>query len=226
MDRLHQHLRGLNPRADLRENFYPDQVETYKPALLNAMPLLSATAVATRVLEVVARRGGTRIKPSALERLRQILEHVLPHEVIAHCDDEAQRVLRWLEGEAETIEAGSAVEGSETPELDMMFAADLESRISVVEFALREEFDLELEYYDASEEVWPRLRATPLALRTQEGTDEPAETELVVDAALAEPLVIPVRSLRWLMPVSRRARPEQPRPPSRGKVLEFPSRRE
>ncbi|MBA2663419.1 MAG: hypothetical protein H0U74_14115 [Bradymonadaceae bacterium] len=228
MDRWQQHLRSLDPRADLRESFYPELVDDYRPALLNAGSLLTACLVGARLLDVVAMRGGTRIKPTIVKKLRAVIEAALSPEVVHHCDEESARILLWLDGRAETLQRDDDAPAitSDTPELDMMFAADLESRISVARFALRESFDLELEYYDPISDSWPRLRATPIDIRTPDGADpdDEDELELVIAVDHEKSLAIAIKTLRWLMPVNRRFEHNHEPTSRKGRLLSFPKR--
>ncbi len=218
-------LPGRKPRTDISEPFTADSFEVEHPALLTDKSVLSAAAVAARVLEIMAFRGGTRIKPSSAEKLRRLVWRALPKSAASLCDDEASRVLRWLtEGEAYEIDPGAH---TDTPEVDIMFEADIESRISVAQFALDEGYDLELEYLDAQENIWPRLRCTPVELFTLEdngpengATEEPA---IAVESDFG-PLDIPIHHIRWLMPVSshQHRRPQETKKPA-GKLLNFPT---
>lgn len=218
-------LPGRKPRDEISEPFAADAFDVEHPALLTDNSVLSAAAVAARVLEILAFRGGTRIKPSAAEKLRRLVWRALPKSAANLCDDEASRVLRWLtEGEAYELDADAH---TDTPEVDIMFEADIESRISVAQFALDEGYDLELEYLDTREKIWPRIRCTPLELISLEADDdaneEQAEPALLVDSDFGE-LDIPIHHIRWLMPVSshRHRRAEGTKKPA-GKLLSFPT---
>jgi hypothetical protein len=225
-------LAGRKPRADLAEPFAADSFDVEHPALLNSQPALNAAAVAARLLEIVAHRGGTRVKPSAVEKLRRVLWRALPGPATHLCDDEASRILRWLTHpeayEADASQA-DASERSETPEVDIMFEADLDSRISVARLALDEGYDLELEYLDPQENIWPRIRCTPIELLNLEADVDQASPEaesepvLLVDSDFGD-LQIPLHHVRWLMPVSshRHRRAEGKQKPA-GKLLSFPT---
>lgn len=214
-------LPGRKPREDISEPLAVDGLEVEHPALLTDNAVLSAAAVASRVLEILAFRGGTRIKPSSAEKLRRLVWRALPESAANLCDDEASRVLRWLtEGRAYEAEPDAH---TATPEVDIMFEADIQSRISVAQFALDEGYDLELEYLDARENIWPRIRCTPVELFTLEddaGEEQPA---LAVESDFGE-LDIPIHHIRWLMPVSshQHRRPEGTKKPA-GKLLNFPT---
>jgi hypothetical protein len=221
-------LPGRKPRVDLSEPFAAESFDIDHPALLNQQPVVIAAAVAARLLEIVAMRGGTRVKPSAAEKLRRVLWRALPEPAANLCDDEASRILRWL-ADPDTYEA-KASETDDTPEIDIILEADIESRISVAQLAIDEGYDLELEYLDPDENVWPRIRCTPLELvgvgaDEQADEDEPEEKqpELRADSDFGE-LDIPIRHIRWLMPVSshRHQRAEGKEKPA-GKLLSFPT---
>lgn len=216
-------LTGLAPREDLPEPFGADELEVEQPALLNKASVVTAAAVAARVLEVVALRGGTRLKPSAIERMRRIIEKALPESAVNLCEDEAARVLRWLT-EAAPYEGEQPPQGGDeqAPGVDIVFEADIASRISVAEFALEEGYDLDMEYLDREQDIWPRVRCTPREVIEPE--DDDGAPILRVESDFGE-LRIPVDHIRWLMPVSshehRRAADDEG--DSKGELLEFPS---
>lgn len=213
-------LPGLQPRDDLQQDFAAESFEADQPALLTNHTVMTAALVAARVLEIVAHRGGTRIKPSALERLRRIIARALPEAAVNLCNDEAERVLRWLT-KAEAYRGEEPPGRGESPEVDIMFDADIESRISVAQFALEEGFDLELEYLDDDRNIWPRVRCTPVELLTVEGDDGADEPALLLDCDFGE-LEIPIHHVRWLMPVSSRPQRRTKKKPG-AKVLTFPT---
>ncbi|MFW5968784.1 MAG: hypothetical protein ACOCV2_14765 [Persicimonas sp.] len=228
-------LTGLAPREDLPEAFGAESLEVEQPALLNKMSLLTTASVAARLLEVVAFRGGTRLKPSNIERLRRVVEKALPESAVNLCEDEAARVLRWLtEARPYKGEQPPQAGGQEDPEVDIVFEADIASRVSVAEFAIEEGYDLELEYLDAEQDIWPRVRCTPISIGPaddepaddDESSDEPEVPVLQVESDYGE-LTIPLDHVRWLMPVSshehRRSLEETGSPG--GDVLDFPTDR-
>lgn len=219
-------LDGWHPRGDVYDDFPPEHLDDLQPALLNETGLLTAAGVAARVLEIVAQRGGTRLDASQFSRLLRRVQDVLPESARNHCDDEAARILQWLET-AEKREDDLADSGL-PPELDVMMASDVESRVSVVQFALAEDYDLELEYFDEERQVWPRIYCTPVSLLGLEDVDEErfeddgetdddeqtedeetaeeaelTDIELVIEHA-GRTQHLPIQTIRWLMPVSPR----------------------
>lgn len=241
MEKWHQYFQNLRPRIDLRKNFYPEQLEPRRPALLSSGSLLATCLISARLLHTIAQRGGTRIKPTWTRKMCTLFEDALLPEAVVHCDEEVTRILEWLEGRAETLppdqlEPETCYDAT-APELDIMFAAELESRLSVVHFALAEDFDLQLEYYDEQTDSWPRLRATPLEIHhiNPENTpdaDAPANNQSILLSLLTseqQSCTIPLKSIRWLMPVTRQTpEPEKPAPPKTprqnpGRLLNFPN---
>lgn len=218
-------LTALRPREDLYEDFPPEMRTDYQPALLNEGSLLAAARVAARLLFIVAKRGGSRVSPAALEKLIGILDEALPDTAPPHCDDEAARVLDWIET-AETAPPEERDQSSLPPELDLMLAADIESRISVAQFAIDEDYDLELEYYEEANSTWPRFRCRPLDIETDEDDDSQLDPMLRVERDGRE-IQLPIKTIRWLMPVQKT--PDQGRGPSAreqlGDVLDFPTER-
>lgn len=219
-----QFLLGRQPRHDLGETFVPDLVEEHEPALINTMAMLNAAAVGARLLKVVAERGGARLKPSALDKLLDVVHHALPEEVVHHCDDEARRIVEWLE-HPEPIDHDALLPDAGLPELDIMRHSDIASRVSVAEYAIAEGMDVELEYYEPERRIWPRIRAEPVDIVFE---DDEAAAAAFVEAPYfvfedeSGLLHIAVRNVRWLMPVAHRDTPE----PAGARVLEFPGRRE
>ncbi len=241
MEKWRTLLRSLNPRIDLRESFYPEQLEPRHPALLTSGSLLATGLVAARLLNIIAMRGGTRMKPTWTHRMCALLEDALLPEARVHCDDEVARILEWLEGRAETQSTDpddlDQNLPSATPELDIMFAAALESRISVAQFALGEHFDLQLEYYDEKSKSWPRIRVTPQDIlhTPAENPDDQPSFWLLVNDSNDQPITISFQSIRWLMPVTRHTTdpeptaksadppaPKAPKAPKPGRLLTFP----
>jgi hypothetical protein len=209
-------LPGLAPREDLDDPFGADSFELEQPALLNKSSVLTAAAVAARLLEMVALRGGTRVKPSSAQALRRLVQRVLPEPAVNLCEDEAGRTLRWLT-EAEPYGGGPA---PPEPEVGIVFEADIDSRIQVARFAIAEGYDLELEYLDADQNIWPRLRCTPQDIEDAPGDDAVPILEVESDFGHHD---IPLDHIRWMMPVSshehRRATGRQK---PAGKLLQFP----
>jgi hypothetical protein len=212
-------LLGLAARADLHADFPAVNFDQDQPVWLSREEILTAAVIAARVLEVVAKRGGTRLGSTAFESLRKTVARGLDTSARNLCDDEARRVLRWLE-EAEPA-AEDQLEGP--PEVDVMYASDLESRVSVARFALEEGYDLEMEYYDADRETWPRVRCTPVAVRNLENPKE--EVSLRFEGQHGEREVA-LRQVRWLMPVTRRSTPDGVPRKEPGEVIRFPAGRD
>ncbi|MGM0556138.1 MAG: hypothetical protein ACQEVA_07150 [Myxococcota bacterium] len=208
-------LRGLTPRADLHADFPAVKLDQDQPVWISREEILAAAVIAARVLEVVAMRGGTRLGASAFESLRKTVARGLDKSARNLCDDEARRVLRWLE-EAEPVDDAQLEDGP--PEVDVMYASDLESRASVANFAIDEGYDLEMEYFDADREIWPRIRCTPLAVHRLD--DE--EISLRFEARHGEREVA-LRRVRWLMPVTRREVPRGVQRKEPGEVIRFPA---
>lgn len=221
-----QFLNGLRPREDLYETFPPEKRTDYEPALLNDGSILTAARVAARLMFIIAKRGGSRLSPEPFKKLVHILDGALPDTAPPHCDEEAARILDWLET-ADTVSPEERDHERMPPELDLMLGSDIESRISVAEFAMEEEHDLELEYYDESTNTWPRIRAHPVAVHRTEG-DDPEELDPMLEVEQGEETFeLPIRTIRWLMPVTRT--PERRQGPSAreqmGDVLNFPTDR-
>ncbi|MEM1349327.1 MAG: hypothetical protein AAGI01_12270 [Myxococcota bacterium] len=199
-----------SPRGDLQESFPNDLLEDDAPLLLQSIEYVSSLIVAVRVLHAIAARGGTRLKPSMWDDLARRTQRVLPEHVVHHAEDEARRILEWLERAVK--ERGP--EEEKPPELALMSEADLKVRASVASFAMGAGLDLEFEYHDELEDLWLRLRATPVEIDEMEDT-------LRVTAGAA-PISIPFASIRWLMPVRHKEDGVVVRPRPEGKVLRFP----
>ena len=203
-------LQGLGPRRDLGENWPAALAEALAPALLPGGQAVVAVRVAARVMLVIAQRGGTRVRVSALERAISVLNKSLPEEVQRHADDEAARALRWLE-ERPAPEQGAA---APLPELRIMEQADVGVRREIAALAIAEGLDLEMEYHDEEAERWPRRRVMPL-----EVTEAEALRFLAQPGEEAEEVAL--RRIRWLMPVQPLPPPPMPQAPT-GRVLRFP----
>lgn len=198
---------GKMPRVDLDEAFPADLVDTLGPALLGDSRPTTAALVAAYLLRLAARAGGTRVRPSAIDAAIDHLERAVAADARRWCEDEAKRIARW------TVEPPSA----EPPEglagdRAVMAEADLPSRRALVEWAIAEGLDVELEWFDEAEDRWPRLRATPRGLEQTED-----ELLLRLRTTLAE-IAVPLRDVRWLMPVYRLNEPS----PHLATVLSFP----
>lgn len=242
-----QFLDGWHPRGDLYDDFPPRHLDDLQPALLNETGLLNAVAVAARVLEIVAQRGGTRLDSGHFTSLLSRVRDVLPTSAKNHCDEEAKRILQWLET-ADRVDEENLADSGLPPELDVMMASDIESRVSVARFAIDEDYALELEYFDEERQVWPRVYCTPVAIHGleeapsdnggEQGKSEPSDdgeaddedraledVELVVDQA-GQTRHISVQSIRWLMPVNQRqtrsSTIDEEDAPEPADVLDFP----
>ncbi len=201
-----QPFRGRAARPDLNDAFPADLIETRGPALLGESRATTAALVGAQLLRLVARAGGTRVKPSAADRAIDLLARVVSEDAQRWCEDEARRIAHWCVDEPDA-----------EPEVDgdrgVMASADRDARVAVIAWAIQAGLDVELEWYDETEDRWPRLRATPLRTESADGEDV-----VVVKTALAD-IVIPIANLRWLMPVERRVVAA----PKVGRVLAFPT---
>ncbi len=216
MERWRKILRRFGPRSDRDRPFYGDRLDVEGPVLINTMGPMSAAFVGARVLRAIAARGGTLLRPAAIEKLENLIARGLPQAVIHHCEAEAEQILEWLERAPPSEE--SELQGvSQSPELDMMMAADLESRLSVATFALEEGYGIELEYFDEDTESWPRIRAELVEIDDAEAAD--FHTSLVVQNRHGE-MVVPLKYVRWLMPIPPLPREELEH--DHGEVVDFP----
>ncbi len=202
-------FRHLSPRSDLRDTFPPAEVATVRAAMLGSPTAVSAALVALELLELVAERAGTRVRPSAIEEATTLLRVATADGVDPQCSDEARRIAAWLEGAAEALREAP---DEEDDNVRVMHESDIRSRLDLARYAIAEELDLELEWWDPEDQRWPRRRATPARV-----DDDPAT--LVIET-LAGDLEIPMEDVRWMMPVERRDDAVRTRV---GKVLEFPS---
>jgi len=215
-------LTGRKAREDLYDEFPPEHRTDHQPALLNSAEIVAAARVAARLLHVVARRGGSRVDPSDVEQLVSSLDEILPDGSSPQCDDEVVRILEWLET-AEQIPPDERDHDTLPPELDLMLESDVESRVSVAEFALAADHDLDLEYFDDDSQTWPRFRCRPLEIRMSD--DDQLDPTLRVERR-GDELELPVRNIRWLMPVRRRSADDDAALREKlGEVLDFPSDR-
>ena len=217
-------LTGRRPREDLYETFPPEKRTDYEPTLLNDGSVLAAARVAARLLFLIAKRGGSRVSPEPVKKLVGILDKALPETAPPHCDDEAARILDWLES-ADRIPPDERDHDRMPPELDLMLGSDIENRITVAEFAIDEDHDLELEYYEDATNTWPRIRCRPLAIhRAEDREDDLLDPTLEVDEA-GETLELRIRTIRWLMPVTRTPKHGPTAREQMGDVLDFPTDR-
>lgn len=219
-----QFLTNIAQRQDLDDFFPPDKYEDKEPAFLASGPALTAGLVAARVLEIIARRGGTRVDISAFSELRSMIQSSVPDEVSSLTDDEASRILDWLDRHPEPTDEppGGEHKTEIQRHLDLLSEADIESRRSVVEFAMAQDYDLELEYYETDDQSWPIIRCSPEQL-TDEQFDEDTLESVRVDT-LAGSLSIPLERIRWLMPIAKRDVPvTTDESDDSGEVIPFPS---
>lgn len=214
MERWRRFLKAFGPRGEWN-SFYPDGLEARGPVLLNDGRLLSAAFTATRVLHAIALRRGTPVQPATLERLEGVLARGLSEEVRHHCEAEAEEILAWIETppvlDVPLSERGTA------NELEMMVGADLESRLAVARFAREEGYDLELEYYDRDRDRWPRVQAELIEIQDEEAAD--FQTALILEDTHGR-LEVPLKYVRWLMPVEASIIEEVAAPPM-GDVIPF-----
>jgi hypothetical protein len=212
-------MRGLAPREDLDADFPAENFDQEQPVWLSREDVLNGALIAARVMEVIASRGGARVGSAVFRTLRKTVANGVDESARNLCDDEARRVLRWLE----EAEPASDTEGDDgPPEVDVMYASDLKSRASVAKFAIDEGYDLEMEYFDDARETWPRIRCTPLAVRHEDSDEE--ELSLRFEGRHGD-REVPLRQVRWLMPVTRRELPDGVRRKEPGEVIRFPAGR-
>lgn len=213
---------GRPPRPDLNDTFPARLAEPTGPALLGEMDGIAPLLVSARLLQLVARRGGSRVRISEIEHAIGHLERAVPPEVRAHCSDEARRVARWIEDPPPAADSAQAAEpGGETPrdDTEILRDGDVRSRLAVARWALEHELDLEIEWYDEDRDVWPRDRVTPV-----EVCDDAGEETVTVQTN-GDQYDISVIQVRWLMPVERLTSDEPDSPPG-ATVLAFPRRPE
>lgn len=202
-------LKGRLPRRDIEEAFPPRLVDTLGPGVLTTPAQVNAALVAAELLALVARRGGSRIRPAEVDEALANLDRAVTGDVRAHCRDEARRIAAWIE---DPPRGEAPVEGP-LDDLGLMHAADIRSRVSVAKWAMAAGLELELEWYEPETDIWPRERGTPTDI-----FDPDEDTAvLAIETATGE-YEIPVVNIRWLMPVERRDRPT----PHRARVLTFP----
>jgi hypothetical protein len=244
-------LTGRSAREDIFDSFPPEKMGDYQPAMLTSAEMVIAARVGARLMQILGRRGGSRVDASTLENMMEVLGESMPEGAEPLCDDEVARILNWLET-AEPLPPEEREQETLPPALDLMLAADIESRVSVAQFAIAEEVDLELEYFDADRNTWPRIRCTPTDIRDAVDEDmavrdEPDEVEEGADRSdliegVAEPVLvvdrmddrfgIPLKNIRWLMPVRPHAESGDAKQSDRedessegGRLLDFPSGR-
>lgn len=209
MKRFSDFFYGAGPRIDVNEVFPPNHIEPEGPILVSTASGIAAVAVATRLLQALARRGATRVRLSELDALLQHCARALDAGSLSHCDDEVLRILSWLESPPHD----EAV--PEIPELAVMHEADVSARVATLAYAQAHALDVELQYYDLHRKTWPRTFGT--VVRVEETDDGPVllldQDGIVVEIECAQ--------IRWVMPVSARRRP---RKSPAADVLTFPKR--
>ena len=197
------------PRADIDDTFPARLAEPLGPVLFGTTRHLVPILVAADLLELVAVRGGTRVRPSEVREVLEQLSRAVTSDVRAHCKDEARRIAEWIEHPPIEPPAQPPAD-----DLGLMHAADIRSRISVAEWAIASGLDLELEWYHDDSKTWPRGRGTPLRLEKADDDD------CVILQTHTGEVTIPVVNIRWLMPVEPREMPWAPV----ARVLPFPGR--
>lgn len=197
-------------RDDLQRPFYPYQLESHTPVLLNSTRTLSACRVAAEILQALATRGGTRIKLSAIEELLKLTDNALEADIINHCAEESALALDWIEFPPEQRQVEP-----QPPELEIVREGDIEARIATATMALESGFDLELEFYQPQRRIWMRRRVRPLELQVDPDT-------LIADDG-SVPFPLEFSNIRWLMPVQRRRETESPKA---APILAFPKRKD
>ncbi len=194
MSQWKQLLKGFGERGDGEEPFYNERLEAEGPVLINRIDALSAAFVGARLVRAIARRRGTRLRESAAKAVEELVARGMSREARHHCEAEVERILHWLEDPPASDEPPQM-----PPSLGMMVDADLASRRSVATFAREHGYALELEYYDEERDHWPRLRAAVVEV----DEDKPHELVLeVLGEREARRVSIPLRYIRWLMPVA------------------------
>jgi hypothetical protein len=204
-------LSGHAPRDERDAAFPPDLLEDESPILLSRMGDLVAAAVAARVLEVVARRGGAHHTPSDFGALRARLTRALPEHASRHADAEARRVLEWL-----TDAAPPSPPSPATRQLEVMDRADVDSRAQLVRYAMDASLELELELHVPHDGTWERLRGAP------EELIEGAEPSVVLRLRGDRAREVELRDVRWLMPVRPRGDITHREEPQVAEVVTFP----
>lgn len=214
MDRWRKILDRWRPRSDADREFYPEFEEIDQPVLLNAMGPMTAALVGARLLRAVVARRGSILKPSAVEKLERLVARGLPDEVVHHCENEAEQILEWID-RGPVADGEHPLKPTGLPDFDTMVSADIDSRLSVAQFALDEGYDLELEYFDEDSGIWPRIEAQILAIEGAEAKDFQTALRLRTTDGVFE---IPVKFVRWLMPIAAQQWDDD----EGGDVLEFP----
>ncbi len=204
-------LSGHAPRDERDAPFPPDLLEDESPVLLSRMGDLVAAAVASRVLEIVATRGGAHHTPADFAALRARLTRSLPDHAAHHADAEARRILEWL-----TDAAPPSPPSPATRQLEVMDRADVDSRAQLVRYAMDAELELELEFHVSHDDTWERLRGAPEELIE---ADEPSVVLRLRGDRARE---VELRDVRWLMPVRPRGDIRHREEPQIAEVVRFP----
>lgn len=120
---------------------------------LDGTPEVGAVALALVLLENVGRHGGTRM---SLTTVRAVLDRLLPllspRELMA-IDREAYRTMQWI-GEA----LDPAMDDIEPPPPERHGP---ESHLELIQRAIRDQFDLEMEYFTGARNELTQRRITP-----------------------------------------------------------------
>lgn len=213
-DPFDEFLRGRAPRPPRRSPWLPGLEEGAEPLLLHDAESIANLAIATTVLEIIARRGGSRMAPSRLANLNEMFQGALPDFVAPHVREEVRQVLDWLEHPKEHPD--DVWKDPATAAMELMDESDVEGRVRIARRALETEEDLEFEYVDLDRREWFRLRATPIEVREED------EQMVIAFQFGRQTLEIAAKHIRWLMPVRRsNSAPQEVVEPAR--VIRFPT---
>lgn len=207
MERWDDFLPQHGPRQPLQAPEGLQKLEPLGPAIFQGSAELHTVWIALRLLQVLTQRQGAACSPQVLQTMLTRHERALEPQAQHLADEEVRRILRWLQAPSSPDQAPAH---SPHPELEWM-SQDLEARQEIFSLAISRQQDLELEYYDIDQDLWPRLRLRPVSLLTE---PEPTMTFLERD----QPLHIPVKHVRWLVPVHR----PKAQPAPKARVLTFP----
>lgn len=215
---------GWRPRDDRAAPLIVEREEEASPTLLQGAGLISTALIAARTLQGVARRGGSRVRDTQLDRLATLLERALPEHLRPLIDDEIERTLAWL-SRAERLPPESLdpllAAGAEPIEaLRLMADADVDSRVALVQDAIAHGMELDLEYYVPDDDTWHRVRAMALAVEPER--DDGLGPLIRLRGPRGE-LAISARQVRWVMVV--RPAMQGPLKPL-GTLIRFPGRRD
>ncbi len=215
-------LRGRVPREDRDHHYAPLSKGDAEPVILQKSTDIAALAACTALMEIVAKRGGTRYKPSQLAPIAERLFGALPDHLRPLIQDEVLRVALWLDQshDAHGEEQDGWIDPAEAAK-SVMDEADISNRLDVVRLAIDREMDLEFEYHDVEDDRWYRLRARP------EEVDRSEDLWRLEVSLGKTSLQIPVARIRWLMPVERKdAQIAQSAPTAEVITFPFGGRRE